>query len=153
MASLPFSQGKKLKVHCLIVPLKPHLNMHAQTIQTHMHSYPTSGTLPVYSSAMPPQMVPPCLVSVQVACSDPLPVPPSALWMNYDPLLGFFHPPVIWIWTEFCQVVYLSTLRLNIFFAHIAEGGEKVHCCLGTVDLVCCSLSKPSGLWEHNSFA
>ncbi len=85
---------RKLKVRCLTVPLKPLPNMHAPAIWTHMHSHPTSGTLPLFSSAMPPQMVPLCLASVWVACYDSLPVSPSALWMNYDPLPGLFNPSV-----------------------------------------------------------
>lgn len=129
VASLLFSQGRKPKVHCLIVPLKRLLNMHAEAIQTHMHSHPTRDTPPVCSSAVPPQMFPPCLVSVQVACCDPLPVFPSALRMNYDPLLGFFHP-LVFLSRQHLDRVLPTSLFIHFkikyfFFAHIAEGGEK----------------------------
>lgn len=54
LASYPFSRGWKLKVHGLIVPIKPHANMLTQTTYAHMHSHPTSGKLPV---CMPVQVV------------------------------------------------------------------------------------------------
>lgn len=157
VASLLFSQSRKLKAHCLIVPLKRLLNMHAEAIQTHMHSHPTRDTLMVWGSAVPPQMFPPCLVSVQVACYDPLPVLPSAFLMNCDPLPGFFHPLVFLSRQHLDRVLPTSLFihfKIKYFFCTHSRGrGEKVHGCLGTVGLVCCSLSKPLGLWEHNSFA
>ncbi len=128
VASLPFSQGRKLKVHCLSVSLKPLSNMHAHAIWTHMHSHPTRGTLPVYSSALPPQMVPPCLVSMPTAL--------SALWMNYDPLPGLiesfsvcFSPGSIW--TELCQTRLFIYFEIKYLLGTICThswGGEEVHC-------------------------
>lgn len=120
MVSLPFSHGRKLKVHCLIVLSKPLRSMHAQTICIHMHSHHTYGTMPMYSSALPPQIVPPSLVSVQVACLNALPARPSALWINPDPLPGLFNPPLsvslrAASGQSSAKLVYSSTLRLNIY--------------------------------------
>lgn len=107
VASLLFSQGRKSKVHCLIVPLKRLLNM-----QTHMHSHSTRDTRLVCSSAVPLRIVQPCLVLVQVNCYDPcqsLHQPSGRTMTLYQDsfILLFFSPGSIW--TEFCQLVYLST--------------------------------------------
>ena len=102
--------------------------MPAQAIWTHVHSHPTSGTLP---APCPSQMVPPCQVPVQVACYSPLPATPSVLWTNSDPLPALLNPSVQSpgsIWTQLCQTSLFICLRLNIYweqFAHITAEGER----------------------------
>lgn len=56
VASEPFSRGRKLKVHGLIVPIKPHTNMHAQTIYTHTHTPPVANfqCMPLLSPPIAP---------------------------------------------------------------------------------------------------
>lgn len=82
VASLPFSQGRKLKVRRLIVPLKPISNMHAQAIWTHMHSHPTSGILPVYNGTDGPTLP---------SISPVGPLQPSA-GLSVSPLVDLWPP-------------------------------------------------------------
>lgn len=100
--------------------------MPAQAIWTHMHSHPTSGTLP---APCPPQMVPPCQVPVQVlqpsASHSISPLdelwPPTSTLKSSCPI-SRQHLDTL------CQTSLFICLRLNIYweqFAHIAAEGER----------------------------
>lgn len=127
VASLPFSQRRKLKVHCLIVPFKttPQKCLHKP------YEHTCTATPQVAHCQRPAPLRWSHPAKCQSRCYNPLPDTPSALWTNSDPLPALLNPPVQSpgsIWTQLCQSSLFICLRLDIYweqFAHIAAEGER----------------------------